>query len=476
MTVFQSLLIVGPIYLILLILISIRTRRGSKDSQLYLLAGGNIGTVLGLFTFAATLFSTFTLLGMPDFFRVHGVGAWIFLAVSDMAMIFGIITVGYYFRKRALKQGYWGMAGFMRRCYDSPFAGIVAFLGAFIFLIPYVAIQIRGVAIFMNQAFPDALPLWVWSAGMIALLLTYSEIGGLKAIIYNDTLQGIVLLIVIWIIGLSCLSQMGGLEATFQQVQQSNEALLSTPGPNGMFTFQFLFGSMIAILLIPFTQPQVSTRLAIMRSNESMYRMAVGVGGFAILIILPTVFIGMYGAVNYPDAKTAEFLGGALITNQPNFLVALIIIGLLAAAISTADSQIFALGSELRSILSGNEKKLLLYAKIGILFFALTAFGFSLFNNDELALLARTSFAGTALMAPMIFVGIFYDHAASLKALPVATAIGIAYFTASLLKLVPDTLMGFRLDLLVLFLLAILAVAMVGFQKMSGNEPHLQGD
>ncbi len=457
----QALLIVGVIYLFLLVMISLRTRQGRKDSQLYFMAGSNLGSILGIFTFAATLFSTFTLLGMPDFFRVHGVGAWIFLAVSDMAMIFGIITVGYYFRKRALKHGYWGMAGFMRKCYKTPLAGIVAFMGAFLFLIPYVAIQIRGVAIFLNQAFPDLLPVWLWATGMVVLMLLYSEIGGLKAIIYNDTLQGLILLIVIWIVGINCLNMLGGFEATFEQVETKNEALLSTPGPNGLFDVQFLVGSMVAILLIPFTQPQVSTRLAIMRSNKSMYRMAIGVGGFAILVILPTVFLGMYGAVRYADATTSEFLGGALLFDQPDILAAFVLIGLLAAAISTADSQVFALGSELRSILSGDDKKLMRIARIGIVVFAITALVFSIYSSDELVLLARTSFAGTALMAPMIFTGIFYDNSARLKVIPIATAIGILYFVASLLGLVPDTLLNFRVDLLMLSLLGMLALALV---------------
>jgi SSS family solute:Na+ symporter len=198
----KTLLIAGTIYIALLITFTLLTKTKEKDSKTYFLAGANLGSVLGLFTFAATLFSTFTLLGMPDFFRVHGVGAWIFLAVSDMVMVFGILWIGYYLRKKTKGQDYLGMAGFMERCYESRFAGIVALLGAFIFLIPYVAIQIRGVAIFLTEAFSNGAAVWVYAVGIVVIMLIYSEIGGLKAIIYSDTLQGILLLIVIWIIGI----------------------------------------------------------------------------------------------------------------------------------------------------------------------------------------------------------------------------------------------------------------------------------
>lgn len=457
----QALLIVGTIYLIILISISLWQRKKGGDSKSYLLAGGSLGSVLGLFTFAATLFSTFTLLGMPDFFRVHGVGAWTFLAVSDMAMIFGVIWAGFYFRKKALKSNYWGMAGFLRDTYGSKFAGRVAFFGVFVFLIPYVAIQINGVSRFLDQAFPDLLPVWAWSVLMVVVMMIYSEIGGLKAIIYNDAIQGLILLIVLWIVGLSCLQSIGGLEAGYTQLEAQQPELLSTPGPKGLFSVQFLVGSAVAILMIPFTQPQVSVRLAIMKDNRAMYRMAVGVGTFAILVILPTAFVGLYGSLKYPELSAFEFLGQTLIQDQPKVLAAFVLIGLLAAAISTADSQIFALGTELRSILKGDDETMLRYTKIGIGVFALISLLFSIVSSDQLALLARTSFAGTALLGPMIFVAIFYDHAERLRSLPAITLGAILILVLSLLGVIPNKFFGINLDLLLFFALALTAVGMI---------------
>ena len=454
----QSLIVVGCVYVALLIGVSLWQRRVNENSRDYLLAGGSLSAFLGLFTFAATLFSTFTLLGMPDLFRVNGVGAWHFLAVSDMALIFGVVWIGYHFRRVALREGYWGMAGFLNRRYGNRLAGGVAFFGVFVFLIPYVAIQIKGVSDFVALAFPGFLPVWGWSVLMVAVMLLYSEMGGLKAIIYNDAIQGLVLLVVIWIVGLSCLDKVGGLAEGYSQLGQTQPALLSVPGPNGLFTPQFLIGSAVAILLIPFTQPQVSIRLAIMRDDRAMYRMAVGVGVFAILVILPTAFIGLYGSVRYPELSAFEFLGRTLVTDQPPTLAAFVLIGLLAAAISTADSQIFALGTELRSILAiEDDRSLLRITKVGIFLFAVVALGFSLVAGDQLALLARTSFAGTSLLAPMIFRAIFAADGGRGYWLPGATLLALLLFIASLLGWLPDTIGGLRLDLLLLILLASLA-------------------
>lgn len=462
---FKTLIVVGIIYLALLVSFTLLTRKKEKDSKSYFMAGSNIGSFLGLFTFAATLFSTFTLLGMPDFFRTHGVGAWIFIAVSDLVMVFAILWVGYYLRKKTKGTEYYGMAGFMQHCYKNKLAGYVAFGGAFLFLIPYVAIQIRGVATFLLEAFPDGPALWIYAVCIVIIMLVYSEIGGLKAIIYSDVLQGILLLIVIWIIGIICLNRMGGLGEMFSTIQSQNEALLSTPGPKGLFDFQFLFGSMIAIVMIPFTQPQVSTRLMIMKDTKALFRTAIGLGTFAILVILPTVFLGMYGAINYADATAPEFLGNTLIRDQAPFLGAFVIIGLIAAAISTADSQIFALGGETRSLLKGDDKQMINRARLAIGVFAVLALIFALLSSNQLVLLARASFAGTSLLAPMIFIGLFSKRASNLKWIPILTGIAIVLLVCSQLGLIPGKIGGIRLDLLLLIFLALVSLVASLFKR-----------
>ncbi|MEZ4776648.1 MAG: sodium:solute symporter family protein [Bacteroidia bacterium] len=455
-------ILIGLLYGGAMIFLSLRARKTVKeDSKGYFFAGAGLGTVLGMFTFAATLFSAFTILGMPDFFRTHGVGAWIFLAVADAGMVFGLIWVGRKMKQKGTEGKKFSITGLISEKYHSPWAGYITFFGAFAFLLPYVAVQIRGVSMFLQGAFPDVLPFWAWALGMVVIVLLYSETGGLKAIIYNDTLQGVLLLIAIWVIGANCLSMLGGWSNMFEKISQTNEALLSNPGPKGLFTFQFMLASMLAIIMIPYTQPQVSTRILIMKDNRSLNRMAVGVGVFAMLVILPTLFVGMYGAVTYPDADTDTFLRNALIIDQPGFIAAFILIGLIAAAISTADSQIFALGSELMSLLKGNEKDLLLITKVFLIFFAGLAFLLSIFSSNELVLLARTSFAGTSLMAPMIFLGLFSSHKPTLL-MPFITLGGLVLFILSSFPGIfhmPSMVGGIRMDL---FLFGILSVTGVG--------------
>ena len=288
-------------------------------------------------------------------------------------------------------------------------------------------------------------------------MLIYSALGGLKAIIYADALQGTLLLIVVWIVAFNCLNELGGWGLLFEKVATVNQDLLSTPGPKGLLSPQFLIASALAILMIPVTQPQLSTRLVIMKNYNALKKMATSVGFFAMLVILPTIIIGMYGAIYYADASTADFLGGVLLEEQHELIAAFIIIGLFAAAMSTSDSQLFAMGNEIKGLLGLKEDDNLLPIKFVILLFALSALVFSLLSSDELVLLARLSFSGTALMGPMIMLGIFSKRPQGVSII-VLSALALFIFILSNLGWFPKQIFSLRTDLFLMIVLGFAAI------------------
>jgi SSS family solute:Na+ symporter len=318
-------------------------------------------------------------------------------------------------------------------------------------------VQIRGVSIFMNAIFPEALPVWGWATLLVAVMLTYSELGGLKAIIYADAIQGLILLTATIAVAYGCIAHFGGIVELFDQVEARNAALLSVPGPTGLFSAQFLIASFIVIVLVPVTQPQISIRLVIMRDFASLRRMAVLLGLFAMIVILATVPIGFFGAVEYPGALPADFLVGTLILDQAPLIAAAVAIGLIAAAISTADSQLFALGAELRSLMTGDEQSVMRRTRLSIFCFAAASLGVALVSSDQLVLLARVSFAGTALMGPFILAGILRNRPPGVEII-VATGVALVLFLGSVVGAIPQMIGIVRLDLLLLAGLAAITV------------------
>ncbi len=456
--------ILGSLYLGSLVYATIGARKNNKSDEDFAMGGSDLGIVLGCLTVAATLFSTFTLMGMPDFFRQHGIGAWIFLAVSDAVFAFVILWFGFYLRRKAFEKGFEGVAGLMRDCYGTKQAGFLYLIGVFIFLVPYVAVQIRGISIFLSATFPDLLPIWGWAALMVMVMLAYSEAGGLKAIVYADAIQGVILLTVTIIVAVSCVQYFGGVPEMFQKVAKVDEALLSVPGPQGLFTTQFLVASMIVIVMVPVTQPQVTVRLVIMKDLTSMKRMSVMLGIFAVVLLLSIIPIGMYGAARYSDLSTTDFLAQVLIHDQLPFIAATVAIGLIAASISTADSQIFAFGNECRSMLSDDNNQAMKRMRYIIVAFALTSLGVAIISNDQLVLLARVSFAGTSLLGPLVIAAVLVSQPLG-KEIIYSSAIGLIVFLLSLFAVVPDTVMGVRMDLFLFCALSLISTLSVMYRK-----------
>ena len=453
------------IFFILLAYASWKSYRRNRSAEEFMLAGKSIGPILGFLTFSAALFSAFTFMGMPDFFRNHGIGAWTFLAFSDGVMVFFILWFGYLLRKKAKEHNFQGVAGLMVSSYGTRWAGVAMFASAFIFLIPYVAIQIRGISIFLEAAFPGMLPSWTWALIMVVVMLIYAEIGGLKAIVYSDAIQGLILLLVIWLIGGTCIAAFGNVPDLFAAVENVNDKLLSTPGPNGLFSWQFLLGSMIAVVMIPVTQPQLTTRLVVIKDLASMKKMAYAVGIFAILVIAPTIFIGMYGAVKYPGVPASEFLSQALLFDQAAPVAALAIVGLFAACLSTTNAQIFALGNELRSLLKGEEKRAMRITRISLFFFAAVVMVFSTLMSDELALLARVSFTGTAMMAPIVLMAVISKVKPYWEVIPISF-LAFTIYLLSLAGVVPDHVGALRLDLALYLFLVVSVLLLSAIKKI----------
>lgn len=459
------LLIFAAIYLAALIYSAYRSKIAIKSEKDYALP--QIGVILGFLTFSATLFSTFTLMGMPDFFRTHGIGAWVFLGVTDTALAFVALWFGLALRKRYSKANFTNVSSIIRERYSNNWAVYIYRLGIFVFLIPYVAIQIKGISEFVDFSNILSIPVWAWATLFLVIILSYSYVGGLKAIIVSDAIQGVTLLIVTTVIAYTCIHNIGGFDTFFTTLAETKPELLSTPGPKGLLTSQFLFSSFVVIVLMPISQPQLLTRIVIMNSLKDTKRMAVAVSIFAFLIIFPTIFIGLYGAIRYTDAPTDAFLFSTLVTEQHAIIGALAIIGLIAAAMSTVDSQLFAIQAEVANYKKSKGKN-----KLFIIAFGIVALLLSILSSKELVLLARVSFAGTSLLAPMVFISIFSKSKHS-NLLPVATLLSLlVYLIASFTSWIPSTVLGIRLDISLLTINTIIAA----FQFLKYKHAPLHSD
>ncbi len=454
------LVIFTIIYFFVMVFYAFKKDKSLQSADGFLFANANIGIFLTFFGMLATLFSAFTLQGMPSFFANHGVGAWIFLGISDVAMGGVMIYFGLKFRQfaRTIKQNPKNITEILKSENYNHFVIFFYLLLTTIFLIPYITIQIKGVAFLFNSIF--GFGFLFWSCVMVVLMLLYSSFGGIKAIFITDSFQGVIMLFVIWAIAFFVIKNSGGLENLFLHVNNNNQALLSLPGPKGVLNWQFLTISFISITLMPFTQPQLSTRILIAKNDKVFLKASFAFCFFAILVILPTVFIGLKGSLIEGD-----FLLHILQNEIPPIFYALFVIGILSASMSTSDSQLMAIGTEWASFLSSsnltNNKNAKLLVKFSALICAIIALVLAQSSFKSLILFSINSFIGTSFLAPIIYS---FTCKEKRNFLVFVSFFCIAIFIATLLNFLPKHIFEIRVELF-LYALSIFSIGFSQYKK-----------
>ena len=104
--------------------------------------------------------------------------------------------------------------------------------------------------------------------------------------------------------------------------------------------------------------------------------------------------------------------------------------------------------------------------RLAIICFGVAALVFSILSSDELVLLARVSFAGTALMAPMIFAAVFSKRKPGVV-IPLVTVAALVLFILSLLGWIPDQFWNIRLDLMLLVFLGVFSAVVSIYNNRS---------
>ncbi|MGY0398352.1 MAG: sodium:solute symporter family protein [Ostreibacterium sp.] len=441
-------------------------KKALQNSQHYLFGNG-FGFILSFLGISATLFSTFTLQGMPAFFKNHGIASWVFLGVTDVCLAALLLFFGLKMRQFAQHLQQTNQTNTPKNLTEwlkqSGLSRPVIFFfvtSITLFLIPYITIQIKGAATLLQAAIPLSETHLLWSIIIVVWMLGYSWFGGIRAIFVTDAIQGIILLITVWAIAFFAIQAAGGISDLFATVARIEPALLSAPGPKGLLNWQFLLISFISIVLMPYVQPQLATRVLVAKDDKSFALSTVALGIFAILVVLPTLFIGLRSVAIGGDSN---FMIRLLQSDVPAFFYALFIVGVLAAAMSTADSQLLAIGTEWGSaVTKGNiqdrQNARLLVKSIGVIV-ALISLILAQSSFKSLILFSINAFIGTSLLLPIIISAIIISSV--YRQLLVSTSvISVIIFLLTILDILPRTYAGFRIELFLyvaIFLLILVA-------------------
>jgi SSS family solute:Na+ symporter len=379
----------------------------------YFLWNRSMGGFLGALSYSATTYSAFMLVGLAGLTYAGGVGALGF----EMVYFSGLVLVAFFgprFLLAGKKFGYVTPSEMLGDRYGSRGVAVVAALASCVFLIPYSAVQLAGIGYLLSGVTDGGISFTAGTLVATALAVTFALVAGIRSVAWTDALQVLIMLITATVAVLLVVSSLGGFGELFGRVAEEHPGALSVPG-GGFFSFSVFLGLTLPWFFFSLSNPQVSQRLFMVGTMRNLRRMLLGFLVIGFVYTLVAVLWGFAALVRFPDLDSGDLATPSLLASDlvPPVVGVIVIVGILAAAISTIDSILLTLSSMVARDVYGNspggadEDRQLLVGKLVIPIIAVLALLFAGLQLDLIAVLAVSSSAGLLVTVPAI-IGAFF--------------------------------------------------------------------
>ncbi len=364
--------------------VGIYCRKNSTDVNGFVLGGRSVGPWLTAFAYGTSYFSAVVFVGYAGQFGwKYGIAAtWAGIgnALIGSLMAWGILGR----RTRVMTQHLDSstMPQFFEGRFGSKSLKLAASAVIFIFLIPYTASLYNGLSRLFGMAFDIDYSVCV--IAMAVLTGIYVIVGGYMATAINDFIQGVIMIVGIIAVIAAVLKNQGGfLEALNGLAQVSDPAVSDVPG-----VFNSFFGpdpvNLLGVVLLTslgtWGLPQMVQKFYAIKSEKAINKGMIISTIFAALVAGGCYFLGGFGrlfsdqidiAANGYDSVIPTMLSGL----SP-VLIALVVVLVLAASMSTLSSLVLTSSSTLTlDFIKGSlvknmsEKKQLLIMRLLIVVF-----------------------------------------------------------------------------------------------------------
>ncbi len=340
-------------YFVLLILVSWFTSRNAGNEEFFS-AGRKSPWLLVAFGMIGATLSGVTFISIPGVVGAGGTNQ----AFSYMQMVIGYV-IGYLIIARLLLPLYYRLNLVSIYGYLEKRFGYYSYkTGAAYFLLSRViqaSFRLFLVAIVLQKFImePLGVPFYATVAGTIVLIWVYTFKGGIKTIVWTDALQTLCILLAvvltIWAIGSEMDLSMGQLWGEIENAGL-NQMFFFEGGwadPNNFFK-QVVSGALITITMTGLDQDMMQKNLTcrnIRDAQKNMYTFSAILVFANILFLALGALLFIYAnhiGVTVPD-RTDQLFPTLALQHLPPFIGIVFILGLTAAAYSSADSALTAL-------------------------------------------------------------------------------------------------------------------------------------
>ncbi len=254
-------------------------------------------------------------------------------------------------------------------------------------------------------------------------VVSYTLFGGFLAVSWTDLVQGLMMLAALLVVPVVAIHTDGGLGQVIDTIARENPALLSLWNDNtGKPLGPIAILSLLAWGLGYFGQPHILARFKGIRGNDAVpaaRRIAVT---WSALAMAGAILVGLAG-LTYVD----NHLGGALADAETVFIVlvnalfhpviaGILLAAILAAIMSTADSQLLVSSSALAEDLykqllrkRASPREIVLVGRIAVLLLALIALALAMSPESSVLGLVAYAWAGFgAAFGPVLLLSLYW--------------------------------------------------------------------
>ena len=328
-----TLVIVISLIFVFLGLYNSKKYRGLNN---YLIANRNIGLFSLTTSLTASALGAWILFGPVSASTWGGMGAIIGYSLGTAFPMFFLIYLGKKIRKEFPKGS--SLIEFIRKKFGKNLFKLILLMTIFYMFI-FLCAEVTAVAVLINYI--SGTELWITALIVLLSTLAYTLYGGLRASIFTDNIQMVVIGVLL-LISVSYIASFTGSEFSFDFIKERNPQLLSSsylPSYTAGLTF------FIAVAATNLFHQGNWQRVYAAKNNETLKKSLI----ISFFIIIPVVFyMGFIGMVAFSiDPTTRPDLGffTLLLKEQTELLSIVVIILGLALTISTVDTLVNAISS-----------------------------------------------------------------------------------------------------------------------------------
>lgn len=338
------------IYLLTLVLIGWLAKRSNQEQSLknYYLAGSGLGSVSVFFTLYATQYSGNTLFAVPGKAYSQGlIGLSVVIAVTAIVLVY--FTFAPALNRLAKYHNFISIGDFIKWRYQHPGLLVAVNLIAIITLISYALGNFKAAGLLLESVSGGSIS-FAWGIIILAIFMAaYETLGGMKAVIWTDILQGTLLMIGCLIIFVLVVKINGDHNITAPSVFIAQSKAYFTEQIN----IAGFISTCVLIAIGAAVYPQAIQRMYIAKSPRVLKKSYILLLLMPFLTTLPMILVGISVAEWVPDLDAHQSEAVILYaieriqTVYPffNWVMILFLGAAIAAIMSTIDSALLSLGS-----------------------------------------------------------------------------------------------------------------------------------